>query len=581
MDTPPLRPDSGPTDDELAALVRDVADGWTMPPQRLGERTWRDRVGGVRRGPRARRLAGAWLRRLGTAASVAAVATLALALVAVWLTLPRSPSTGVIGSPPPSTHPAPTSQQAPAVETPGSTPLPAFALYGPKLDGRVILGGMFSGRYRTVDLSNGSFGDDVVAGTSFPTRLFPRAGGGFVCFCATSAYAADQLSGTLTLDAKIIGRDGAVARQVRIAKLVADQDPVVTDQESNGVSATAELGPDGRTLYVGWAYRTTPVWHSGITVVDVERGKVLQTIKLPDRSSTDGLIVTSVWLNALSVAPDAGHLMLTMDVSSTRSHTTPHILASVANGRLAGATTIPDNTAINEHPCDPGGGFATATTYFTLCPSPAAYRLFALDGSLISETPLGPGSGIDEIFPGSSIVVDRANDRLFHWNSETRTLTRLELSTGRITGTATAAAQASRGPDGLAGLGRAIGGWLAPTVAAKTILQPGIVLSPDGSRAYGLGVTSPASSSEPGSTGVDVFDTAAMRAIAHWDPPADLISVATSADGQYVYVAGSPDVNAAGEQTGGPASLIVFEAATGKVRMIAGALGHDMASILP
>ena len=57
------------------------------------------------------------------------------------------------------------------------------------------------------------------------------------------------------------------------------------------------------------------------------------------------------------------------------------LLATVANGRLAGATTIPDDTAINEHPCDPGGGFATATTYFTLCPSPAAYRLFALDGS--------------------------------------------------------------------------------------------------------------------------------------------------------------------------------------------------------
>ncbi len=576
MTVPPEHSGPQPDDETLAALVRDVADRWSMPPQRLDDRTWRERVSGQPRRRRARATAAGWLRRLGTAASVAVVATVALALVAVWLTIPRTPAIGNRTSAPPTLGQTPESRQTPSL--PPATPLPAYAVYGQKLDGRLILN--VSGVYRIVDLATGTFAGDLVKGTQYPTQLFARPGGGFVCACFSAAYAGDYLSGSYTIDARVLRRDGSLIRQVRVAKLQSDTDPVVSDDESNGLSAAAELAPDGRTLYVAWAYRRTPVWHTGISVVDVERGKVVQTIRLPDRSSTDGLIVTSVWLNALRIAPDGGHLMLTMDVYSTRSHTTPHVLATVADGRIAQTVTLPDNTAINEHPCDPGGGFATNTTYYTLCPSPAVYRLFALDGSLIAQAELGRGSGAE---PGTADIVDRARGQIFHWSSETRTLSRIDLATGRVTGTATAL-QASSGParpvDGLAALGRSVGGWLAPSVMAKTILQPGIVLSPDGSRIYALGTTTPATT-DPGSTGVDVFDAVAMRPIDHWEPPADLVSVATSPDGRYVYVAGAPDVNASGERTGAPASLIVFEASTGSVRMIAGALGSEMASIVP
>jgi DNA-binding beta-propeller fold protein YncE len=180
--------------------------------------------------------------------------------------------------------------------------------------------------------------------------------------------------------------------------------------------------------------------------------------------------------------------------------------------------------------------------------------------------------------------VDRATGRLCHWNASSRTLTRIDLATGRVTGTATAA-QASAGfpdaADRLAALGRSVGQWLAPAAAAKTILQPSIALSPDGSRAYALGVTSPATT-DAGSTGVDVFDTVAMRAIDHWAPLADLVSVGTSPDGRYVYVAGAPEVDATGaRRIGAPASLIVFDASDGTVRLIAGALGLEMATIVP
>ena len=129
--------------------------------------------------------------------------------------------------------------------------------------------------------------------------------------------------------------------------------------------------------------------------------------------------------------------------------------------------------------------------------------------------------------------------------------------------------------------GRPVGQWLAPAAAAKTILQPSIALSPDGSRAYALGVTRP-ERTDAGSTGVDVFDTVAMRAIDHWAPPADLVSVGVSPDGRLVYVAGAPEVDASGAQRlGAPASLIVFDASDGSVRLIAGSLGLEMATIVP
>jgi hypothetical protein len=232
-------------------------------------------------------------------------------------------------------------------------------------------------------------------------------------------------------------------------------------------------------------------------------------------------------------------------------------------------------------PCGVNGGWANDTTYYTVCSDPAVFRSFRLDGSLVIETDLGSGGAIPEMVPGSSDVVDRG--RLFHWNASNRTLTRIDLATGRVTGTATAA-QASNGSPGaadrLAALGRSVGQWLAPAAAAKTILQPSIALSPDGSRAYALGVTSP-ESTDAGSTGVDVFDTVAMRAIDHWAPPADLVSVGVSPDGRLVYVAGAPETDASGgRRLGAPASIVVFDASDGTVRLIAGALGLEMVAIV-
>src|SRR5512147_548773 len=90
LDTPATA--GAPIDDEaIGGLVRDVASGWTMPPQRIDARTWRDRVH-ERQTTRAGRHRG---RRFAAAAGLAVAATVLLAIGATWLNDPsRLPRTG-------------------------------------------------------------------------------------------------------------------------------------------------------------------------------------------------------------------------------------------------------------------------------------------------------------------------------------------------------------------------------------------------------------------------------------------------------------------------------------------------------
>ena len=79
--------------------------------------------------------------------------------------------------------------------------------------------------------------------------------------------------------------------------------------------------------------------------------------------------------------------------------------------------------------------------------------------------------------------------------------------------------------------------WLAPSAAAKTFLDPGIVASPDGKRIYAIGVTGSSDPGPGGSTGIYVFDATTLEVLGHWQPTADFTSLAVSADGQFVYAA--------------------------------------------
>ena len=113
-------------------------------------------------------------------------------------------------------------------------------------------------------------------------------------------------------------------------------------------------------------------------------------------------------------------------------------------------------------------------------------------------------------------------------------------------------------------------------------LQPSLALSPDGTRLYLLATTatSPVDTTA-GSSGVWVFDAGTLAILGHWAPTADFISIAVSSDGAYVYAAGMPGKDAAGNQTGQDASVTVYQASSGQVRVIAGQLGQVYLNLAP
>lgn len=173
---------------------------------------------------------------------------------------------------------------------------------------------------------------------------------------------------------------------------------------------------------------------------------------------------------------------------------------------------------------------------------------------------------------GTSTVAPDGSAAWF-WTAMTRTITRVDLRTGEDTSGTAPEPAASTGGGPLAALGR----WLAPPATAEVFLQPGIVLSPDGSRIYALGIRQAADGGPfGGSSGVFVFDAASLATVGNWAPTADFMSLAVSADGRFVYAAGFPGTDRSGDPLEFGASVTAYDASDGSVRLIAGQLGHDM-----
>ncbi|MHB8459216.1 MAG: YncE family protein, partial [Candidatus Limnocylindrales bacterium] len=550
-DRPPTDPRLD--DDSLGDLVRDAVDGWRMPPERLHATTWRERIGprprrsSWGRGPRG---GARWLGRLGVATSAAIVSAVLLALVAVWLGSNRPASVGVAATHPPSQvagagqTPVPTANPVsfpPGSSGPTAGPLPRFALSGPPLTGRVIAG---AGQgFVAIDLGTGSAGADLVPGATSGSQLFHRPGGGLICACQAFA-STDFVSGTMMIEIRVIAAAGGTVQRIPVETLTGNADPYAGGYDSAGVTATAALSPDARTVYVAWAYRTSPLWHLGIDVVDLGSGTVVQRMRLADRPSIVSGSPVGLWMGALRVAPDGSSAMLSI-AGLDGAAGVEHVLATISRGRIAETGTLPvPSVTISGSVCTGSGteGWATAQSYYVVCGGPASgVIVFDRAGRIVaSQVFAGSGQPSGPWFAGSD-VVNRAAGLLYHWDPFGRTLTRVDLATGRITGTATAAqADTGGGPLGVLGdLGRTIAGWIAPPATAKVFLQPGLALAPDGSRIYALGIAPSGS----GSSGVDVFDTRTMTQLDHWAPLADLISIAVSADGRYVYVAGAPGGN--------------------------------------
>jgi DNA-binding beta-propeller fold protein YncE len=193
------------------------------------------------------------------------------------------------------------------------------------------------------------------------------------------------------------------------------------------------------------------------------------------------------------------------------------------------------------------------------------------DGSLRGDVRVTGSGGIDT----DPTAVSADGSTLFVWDPHATKLSRVEIASGEVT-SGSGTARSGSGPM------VALGNWLAPAVAAKSWLRSGLAVSPDGTRVYALGVRDGGSGPETaGSAGVFVFDAATLEPATVWQPTADYVSIAVSADGRLVYAAGLPGVDANGARFARQqASITVFDASDGSIRLIAGELASDALSFL-
>jgi hypothetical protein len=576
-----------PMDDaSIATIVRDVADAWQMPPQRLDEVTWRDRVDRPGRWSRSGGAAGPrWTRQLIGAAAVAAAATVVLSFAAVWLTTPRRDQVAV----PPSSSPRASLSPTPSGDAiPSASALPQLVRNGDlPTPSRVMLRTPDS--YRLVDLETGTLGPRILQSNIGPSTMLARPGGGWVCICGTGMSQQGIQLYLLRVDPNGIsldppGSNGVMDPSRLLKNITGTFDPnepaaVQPFIANYDVSSTR----DGRYALIGRVYRDGAAgWVVGVDVLDLATLQITNSrqVVVDEPVAVDGRARVRAAPIA-SISADGSTFVLSshwftddlddpLAVSGVDYWTSPFAGGVIGSGlRSAGSTASPECTDFGSGPID-------QASYFTLCrtsPTDWSVRRARLDGTVIDTTALPR----DENAQGLMLTTQTA-DALFLWNPVARTISRFDFATAAVvTGQARTATLQDDPVDPLAALGRHIGQLIAPSVLAKFPFESALVASPDGRRIFALGLEE----ISLGSTGIDVFDASTLESIGHWGPTADFSSIAINPAGTAVYASASAGV--APDGSGSPdngASITVFDSATGDVRLLAGQLGqpgtHDL-----
>jgi hypothetical protein len=390
----------------------------------------------------------------------------------------------------------------------------------------------------------------------------------------------------LSLRLVAVDADGQLGAADEIRKVHGEPDPNERmDLQYEIADAAVSLSSDGRTAFFAWTSRQGAAgWTSGIDVVDVTGATVTASTSLPVErpAGTEGEPVTR---NAPSVTlSPMGDRILVSDFWFVEAPNDPTPPAGVdrwtapITGETVGTLSALPSTAAQE--CgEVDAGLIDSASYYIVCAgaSPdATVNRVGLDGSAIGATVV---PRTEEEFSAGSLVA-RVGDGLYLWDPVAAILSRVDLASGALTASTPPNGSLDAGPwDALTNLGRRLGRWIAPSAAAKLLLEPGIVVSPDGSRIYAIGVTS-AAPTDRGSTGVFAFNAASLALVGHWAPTADFTSIAISADGRFVYTAGLSGFDADGRSSSNGGSITVFDASDGSVRLIAGDLGVSSLTFL-
>lgn len=563
-------------DTEIAQLVHDAVDGWTMPPVRLDAPAWRQRV----RDPRERRLDAAWgwFGRIGQAASAAVALTVAAALIAVVITAPPGPGK----SPSPSDG---STQRATDAARP--SPLPKLLANGDPPSPFDVLVRTEQGDFASVNLAEGSIGRPLT-GARLGSEIQQRADGTLMCLCLSESGIVSERPTVASVRLDHLTADGTVISSREIASFDGEPDPrdegtIVPDHPAHVLTAMA-FSQGGRFGFVGWSLRAQPVWKNGLLVVDLQSGEIVSRRDLPDVTAGDGESRRVLDAPRVVGSADADALVLgrswyeftpggkdwaiyTNDVDAFR--------VSFSGGTLGDPVAVPGmadcGDTVRFGGALPDGGTWVACTRGR--PFETIVRRVAGDGEILPDVRVAGEEGIE----GDTTALSRDGAALFAWDPASATLTRIDLASGETKTGEGLTAGADGGP--LAALGR----WLAPVAAAKSFLRGSVIVSPDGSRVYAIGVKAGVDGWETnGSAGVFVFDAATLELIEIYQPTADFVSLAIGADGRFVYAAGLPGVDTLGRRrVDQAASITAFDTADGSVRVIAGQLGGGIISFRP
>jgi hypothetical protein len=565
----------GYDDATIEQLVHDVAGEWTMPPVRLDAPSWRERV----RSPRVRRLAavGGWFRPLGQAATAAVALTVAAALVAVVLTQP----------PQPGKSPEPTGSARPGASGAAqSTPMPKIQITGEIPDPAIVVMRSERGDFSRVDLTDGTINGPLTGKSSYSEiRALPD--GSMLCLCVAESGSIGGMPTDMSVTLERYDARGKLEGSTTIRQFSGEPDPrdesIFIPERPAHVLVDVGFSDDGRYGFVGWSLRAHPVWHSGVLVVDLSSGQVVGELELPDAS--DGVDDTRRVVQAPKVVGfirsgtvliGRGWYSWSPPASQSPSFTAENdVFTAVFNGgRLTDAHPVP--TASDCGPVIVRAGPLAEGAYWLACTDGGPQR------TVIRR--LGPDGGL----LGDVLCLGQLRHRYGPDGGEPGRLQAVRLGSG-----------GGRRDQGHPGVGRpghrqghrrgrdpgpltALGNWLAPAASAKSWLRGALAISPDGTRIYAIGIKEGVDERDmAGSAGVFVFDAATLDPITIWQPTADYISVAVSADGRLVYASGLPGVDAVGRvKLTQQASITVFDTTDGTIRLIAGRLGGDALSFL-
>ena len=536
-------------DATLASLVRDVANDWTLPPQRLDAFTWRDLVdrghraggqGGLRWSPRL---------RIATAAAVT-IAMVSLSAAAFWQMATRgdqgtaasSPSPGGSPTPPPSAGATPEPSPMPKLLRNGDLPMPS----------RIMT---LSGRgYRLADLATGELGDVLIEVGYGPTTILPRPGGGWVCICGEG-------QNVVRLALRTIDANGVVGAPMPLRDIVGAVDPNTPDNLRMATSSTtATVSPDGRFGLIGWTHRDGAAgWRLGADVLDLATLETIDSTEflLEEPVAIDGRFRARVApLVRLSPAGDRIVMMSNWFIDAPDvfpSTGADHWLASFDGRSIgdlaeAGSTDNEDCFEVDAGPID-AVGVEDDAAFYEECvfpDRPVVVRRVAADGRLVTSTEI-PGS----LGPVDGTTAPPTGDAVYLWNPFETVLSKVDLRTGQLS----------------------VGEPQRPNPNGRTTSNNLVVVSADGTRVYTLGVESedPATAD---SAGVYAFEASTLAPLGHWRAQGDLSSIAVSDDGRHVYTAASGGPTAAGKP--GPefgASITAYDTSDGSIAVIAGRLG--------